>query len=393
VNRGRNRIGGLIGAAAAAIAVGGLAPAFAAQQSTPTPTPLPAEARPPVTVLPNVTPERFTLGTPTPAPVPIPAPTPTPTPTPTPAPVATPTQAAPRTIRTPAPTAAAAPRASDALPAPTPVATSTAAAAPAPEPSPVATPSSVQAVPTATQSAQTPGWIWMLAGAAASALALGGLWALQRRRRRDGEEEAELTAADEIPAPAPAPQPRVAPPPGIAPSPAAPASALPSGEPFEILVRPARVEVTEREVLLDLELLVGNRQSAQAENVRAALALISASPDQDRAIAGYHATPLAQPSAAPFDLASGAGARMPVRLSLPREHIHVVQVGGRPMFVPLMMVELKWRAGISIRRFGADFMIGTAGQGAKLGPIWLDRVQPTAPLAATRYLSRQAAAA
>ncbi|WP_158298794.1 hypothetical protein [Sphingomonas psychrotolerans] len=182
----------------------------------------------------------------------------------------------------------------------------------------------------------------------------------------------------------------VAPPPGISPP---PPPAAPSGEPFEILLHPGRIEVTEREVVLDFELLVGNSQSSAAENIRVLMAMMSANPDQDRNIAGYHANPLADSAGTPFDLAAGAGGRMPVRLALPRELIHVVQVHGRPMFVPMVMVELKWRAGISIRRFGMDFMIGTPGQGGKLGPIWLDRNQQASQLSATRYLPRQAVAA
>ena len=93
-----------------------------------------------------------------------------------------------------------------------------------------------------------------------------------------------------------------------------------------------------------------------------------------------------------FDLGSGAGGRLPVRLALRRDALHVVQAAGRPMAVPMMLIDLRWRAGISIRRFGADFMIGTAGQGQKLGPIWLDRPSVGA-LSATRYLPRAVAVA
>ncbi|UYY59591.1 hypothetical protein [Sphingomonas sp. S2-65] len=145
--------------------------------------------------------------------------------------------------------------------------------------------------------------------------------------------------------------------------------------------------------MLELELLIGNRQVEAAENVRVQLALISASPDQDRHAASFHAATMLGDSAVPaFDLAAGAGGRLPVRLALPRDALHIVQAAGRPMFVPMVLIDLRWRAGISIRRFGADFMVGTAGQGPKLGPIWLER--PTsAPLAATRYLPRQVAAA
>jgi hypothetical protein len=234
----------------------------------------------------------------------------------------------------------------------------------------------------------------MLIGAGATALVFGGIWALQRRRRvREPEEYEAAVPAPAVPPPAMPARP-VGPPPGIAPKAAPPPpAAAPSGEPFEIILRPARIDVTERDIVLECELLIGNTQASAAENIRVNMAMMTASPDQDRNIAGFHANPMVDPAGTPFDLAPGAGGRMPMRLALPRELIHVVEVAGRPMFVPLVMIELKWRAGISIRRFGADFMVGTAGQGGKVGLIWLDRNQQARELAATRYLPRQAVAA
>jgi len=38
-------------------------------------------------------------------------------------------------------------------------------------------------------------------------------------------------------------------------------------------------------------------------------------------------------------------------------------------------------------------MVGKAGQGDKIGPIWLDRGLSGGPLGATRYFPREAAAA
>lgn len=154
-----------------------------------------------------------------------------------------------------------------------------------------------------------------------------------------------------------------------------------------------RLAVGAEEVLIELELLLGNRQREAAENVRVHLTMLSANPDQDRHAAAFHAATLLGDGAVPaFDLPSGAGGRIPVRLSLPSEALNIVQLAGRPMFVPMVLVDLRWRAGISIRRFGADFLVGTPGQGNKLGPIWMDR-PVTGALAAARYLPRPAVAA
>lgn len=392
MNRGRYRIGGHIGLAAAALAAGIAAPVVQAQQTTPAPTPSasPTPTRlPNVMYLPNVTQERFTLGTPTPTPAPTQAPVLVPPPTPVA--TATPRANAP-TRTTPTPSVARAPAAQP-TPAASPVATETPVAVPSPVATAAAPPApgftQPQAAPVAA-AAGTPGWLWALIGAGATALAFGCVWALRRRRSVE-ESQAEAHEAPVVAPPAP-PRP-VGPPPGIAPKAAPQPVVAPSGEPFEIVLRPGRIEVTERDIFLECELLIGNTQASAAENIRATMAMMTASPDQDRNIASFHANPMVDPAGTPFDLAAGAGGRMPVRLALPRELIHVVEVAKRPMFVPLVMIELKWRAGISIRRFGADFMVGTAGQGGKLGPIWLDRNQQARELAATRYLPRQAVAA
>lgn len=372
------------------------APAQQSPAPTPAPSPSPTRSPPPnVMYLPNVVPERFSIGG---------TPSPTPTPVPVPPPVV---DATPQARTAPAERAAGqnrrtVPQARTAEPAPAPTAAATPPgatsgepalpqSAPAPAPLPQQAPVAVPAAPPA---AATPGWLWALGGAGGMALLFAAFWALRRRRR------APHAAFETPPDPVAVPEPPLrAAPPGIAPRPRPPAphaaaappiSSASSSDPFELVVRPLHLEMNAEEVLLEIELLIGNLQPGAAEAIRASLALISANPDQDRHVAGFHANPVADPAGRAFDLAAGAGGRMPARLRVRREHLHVVQVGGRPMFVPLVMVDLRWRAGLSVRRFGADFMIGTAGQGAKLGPIWLDRAQLSAPLAATRYFPKQA---
>lgn len=368
-----------------------LAPHAFAQQTTPTPAPAPPP-RPEVFTLPNVTPERFTLGTPTPVatPVPVASPTPAPPPvaraTPTPQPRAT-------QPRVPTPAATATPEAPSAIvPQVDPVPTAPAQPSPVPAATPAAQPAAAPG---------TPAWVWLLAGAGGTALLFGLGWALRRRREAPEVAEPELDPVAAQPPEPLEPSRSIAPPPGLSPKPAAasvsprpaltPAPAAPrpaSAEPFELQLIPTRIEVNGQSAQLELELLIGNHQGASADNVRVALALMSANPDQDSQVAGFHANPMIDPDAPAFDLAPGAGGRLPVRLSIAREHVHVVEVGGRPMFVPMVLVDLRWRAGISIRRMGADFMVGTAGQGSKLGPIWLDRPQLPGQLASTRYRQR-----
>lgn len=235
----------------------------------------------------------------------------------------------------------------------------------------------------------------MLGGVGLAALAFGAYRLLRVAPEHEREQAAgpapEIAAPVLSPRPAPEPVRSSPPPVRSAPVPAAPSPAVPS-EPFELVLQPQRIVIEAREVLLELELLVGNRQASAAEAIRVQIVPLSANPDQDRQLAGFHASPLADQAGPPFDLPAGKGGRLPLRVALPRERLHVVEVGGRPMFVPMVLIDLRWRTGISIRRWGADFMLGTPGQGGKLGPIWLDRA-PAGPLAATRYAPRARAAA
>jgi hypothetical protein len=339
--------------------------------------------------MPGVIPERFSIA---PAATPTPAPVPTASPTPSAA-VSTPQRAVPVARATPAPrepvpiavtptpTPAASPR-------PVPLATPTPLASATPQP--VAT-----AAPVYAPEPGTAPWLWAIAGAGGTALLGLAGWLLLRRRRRE-EDEDEVFEPEPVLA-APPPPARVQPPPGLTPAPPqpapAPVAAMQGGEPFELALNPHRILFAEQEMLLEFELLIGNATGAPAENIRIAFAAMSAHARQDEVIAGFHGGPPGEPGGAPIDLAPGAGVRMPVRVAIPHSGIQVVQVGGRPMFVPIVLVDLRWRGGLSVRRFGADFMLGTVGQGDKLGPFWLDRPAPAGPLAANRYFARQVAAA
>ncbi|MET3713031.1 hypothetical protein ABIC65_003750 [Sphingomonas trueperi] len=183
----------------------------------------------------------------------------------------------------------------------------------------------------------------------------------------------------ELPAPSPA-SPAVAAAPRPAPS--SPA------DPIAIEIVSAQVAFLAETVVFDLEIYVANAASQAAEGLRPALALISAGPDQDRWRAAFHAGPPPQNQGGPVDIAAGGRVRLPARLTLRREQLHVVTHGGRPMFVAMLLCDLRWRGGLSLHRFAADFLLGTAGQGARPGPIWLDRPAPPA-LATIRYAPPQ----
>lgn len=148
--------------------------------------------------------------------------------------------------------------------------------------------------------------------------------------------------------------------------------------PFVVEMVSAQLRVSETSLAFDLELAITNTQTVVAEAVRPAVALISAHPGQDLDIAAFHGGPAGIAKAQAFDVPARGTVRLPVRLGLARERLHVVTVQGRPMMVALLMLDLRWRAGLSICRFGEDFLLGGAGSGARPGPIWLDRAPPRA---------------
>ncbi|MCW3835778.1 hypothetical protein ACFQ1E_05390 [Sphingomonas canadensis] len=159
------------------------------------------------------------------------------------------------------------------------------------------------------------------------------------------------------------------------------------GDPFVIEMRPSEILLADGRVDLKLELVLGNPSDVPAEGIRLTLAMASARPDQDLMLSAFHARPPVPPVADPFDLPARSATRVPGTLSIAGDTLHVVNVGARPMFVPIVMLDIRWRGGLSIRHFSADFMVGTAGQGDKLGPIWLDRGNSRQTgLAMTRYV-------
>ncbi|MEI9928529.1 MAG: hypothetical protein WDN44_13560 [Sphingomonas sp.] len=159
-------------------------------------------------------------------------------------------------------------------------------------------------------------------------------------------------------------------------------------DPIAFDIRPVHLDLGAEGAMLEFEMILANASGAMLEGLRVSLALASTSPAQDAMIAAFHGGPLGALAGPPVDLAPGQGGRIPARLALPRDQFHVVTVGDRPMFVPMVLVELRWRSALSVRRQGADFMVGTAAQSGKLGPIWLDRGPPRRAGLAARPLFR-----
>ncbi len=351
---------------------------------------------------------------------PNPTPRATPTPTPAPQPTVTPVPIPPRATPSPRPATsqpAARPSAqpeAQPTPQPSPTRFGPSDFTPVATPQPGAMPGAVAPVASATvtpdaASDTLPAWLWPALGAAAAlvvGLVAGIAIAGRRRRRRDEEAEVEVTETPVIAAPPtpgpparagvttpprPAPQPAAAP----RPAPAAPVMAPvpPPPGPLVTEIRPLRAAIRDGMVSIDFELYIQNRGPESADNVRAVLALFAANPDQDAQIAGFHGAARMAPGSEPFSIAPGGIHMLKGQVNQSGDQMRVVNVQGKPMFVPILPVALKWYAGLSIRTLRDSFMVGTvpAPGSDRLGPLWVERAADGfGRLAAKRYVPKDA---
>lgn len=265
----------------------------------------------------------------------------------------------------------------------------------------------------AAPAAGLPAWLWPVLGGAGLLLAglAGGWWLANRRRRRreDAEEEQALAAAPVVaPPPTPGPPARTAgsaapvPAAAVPPVPRAPAAkattpatpaapVTPPPGPLVTEIRPLRAAIRDGLVSVELELYIQNRGRESADNVRAVLALLGANAEQDAQIAAFHGAARMAPGSEPFSIASGGIHMLKAQVSLPGDQMRVVTVQGKPMFVPIVPVALKWYSGLSIRTLRDSFMVGTvpAPGSDRLGPLWVERAgEGFGRLAAKRYVAK-----
>ena len=396
------------------LALMGTATARAQDTETPTPAPSSIFRLPPAedgrapgvqgpsdNGLPPVAPNER-RGSPQPAPTPVPPPTPAP-------PRVAPTQPPTTTIPSPAParretaapdTPRAAPATSAAAPdsgrqtgtdlpplqTDTPeVAAPTVAAAPASDATPIA------ATPGETPSG-TPLWAWILAVLAA----LGaGLWYWRRRPALAGPADDPVAGAPRpaVPPPAPraatspAPRPAPAPEPARPTLPAGPRAASPlvnraAGERRAVVgmaldIRGIRFAPDHVVVAFSLHLINQGILPATGLMVRIALNQGSAMPEVvlGRFFDGAGGSVLRDD----MTLDAGAGEELTTEVMLPRAAIEPLMIGGKPMLVPVIALDVTYHWDGEGEAFGQNagsFVLGRE-QGAsgsdKLAPLALDR--------------------
>jgi len=309
-----------------------------AAQETPQATPEPT--------VPTPAPTPVVAPTASPTPTPIVTPTPTPTPVPTPRAIATPVvRPTPRVVASPTPPAV-----------PTPVPTST--PVPIATPSPVATaaapPVIASPLPTSDEPAEQPmpAWPWML-GAALLVIAGLGLWLARRQRT---PEDAAIEAVE----PPVAPAVRA----GVVPSPPLPAATL------ALRFEPRRVGFNMLSATVEGEVTVVNEGAAPVEDIRVRTALLGAHAGQDADLAAFLAEPMGRPVVPAFTLGAGEARTLRVVAAVPRDAMRTMVAAGRPMFVPVLAIDLRGAGGLQVAQ---GFAVGVERvDSAKLAPFWLD---------------------
>jgi hypothetical protein len=229
---------------------------------------------------------------------------------------------------------------------------------------------------------------WLLA---AIVLAAGGIFLLWRSRSRPafaGGPQIDMFSAPEpastpAPRPQPAPAPRRAEAPPVPPPeetpPTAPAP-LPAGivstalRPWvDVNARPLRCIVSEDSVTIEFELELFNSGNAPARDILIEALIVNAGPTQDQELAAFFARP------------PGPGNRIELihpltrtafttQVVTARDHISVLEAGGRALFVPLLAFNAFYRRGSGDAQTSVAYLLGRdSSGGGKMAPFRIDQ--------------------
>jgi hypothetical protein len=222
---------------------------------------------------------------------------------------------------------------------------------------------------------------WILA---AIALAAGGAFLFWRNRHRPAF--AGAPGMDMFAAPKPAPRPAPPTPPRAAPAPPVPPKAEPAPprpEPtgivstslrpwIDISAQPLRCTVTDDSVTIEFELELFNSGSAPARNIQIEAVVVNAGDTQDQELAAF------------FSRAPGSGNPIEVihpltrtafttQVVTSREHISVLEAGGRQVFVPLLAFNAFYRRGSASAQTSVAYLLGRETNGGKMAPFRIDQ--------------------
>ncbi len=271
----------------------------------------------------------------------------------------------------------------------------------APSPAPAAEPaaSSQTSIAAPETRRSMPFWLWL----AVIPLVFGVVWLLQRRPRTAKLEdhrvdvretadpapdasivqppvETRASVADTLPSPrpvTPAVPAAVAIPPAAA-EPAAPRFLEPRAPTrararLSVELRPLRAGLNLLSATAECQIVVTNTGTEPAGGIRIHASLLTAHAGQDADLAAINAAPVTRPATAPFALAAGESRVVRTVSAIPRDAIHGMTAANRPMFVPIVAVNILYDSGDGPAQTARAWAIGVERvDSAKLAPFWLD---------------------
>ena len=186
----------------------------------------------------------------------------------------------------------------------------------------------------------------------ALALALVALAWVRLGRRRAAEGEEEDLPPEETPTASPRPVARAR---------------------LALAFRPLRAGLNLLSATSENEIVITNTGDAAAEDIRVLTRLVSAHAGQDAELAALYAAPIGRPTVPAFSLRPGEQRVLTSVAALPRDAIRSLSAAGRPMFVPIVAVNLTYATADLVGQLAQAFAIGVERvDSAKLAPFWLD---------------------
>lgn len=219
-------------------------------------------------------------------------------------------------------------------------------------------------------------WIFVLLGILILPGAVVAAWFYRRALPADGNLVGAIDDEDDWVTPAEPARAAAAPAPPAPPVPAPQNPGPVARAQIDLAFRPRRAGTNLTSAAVDYELFVRNTGAAQARNVRLSVALITAGNSHDAELKELFDNDVTRPVVAPFDLAPGEERAVKSVAMLSKEAINVVSVKGRPMFVPMVAVNVLYAWDGGSGQTASSHVVGIAGgKGERMRPFWLDQAQ------------------
>jgi hypothetical protein len=142
---------------------------------------------------------------------------------------------------------------------------------------------------------------------------------------------------------------------------------------LEIAFVPRRAGANVTSAAVDYDLIVRNTGAAAADDVHVRVELVTAGNAHDAELQALLGRPIDKPVTAPFTLSPGEERGLRALVMLPKNGINVVTVKGRPMFVPIVAIDLRYRWQGGEGQTAESFVVGIRPkEGERMRPFWLD---------------------